>query len=276
MATLRNGILTATAILIAAAVVCSCAGRSRQKSPSSPPPQPQDDLETEVSVIVNLAEGGPLSEGIRTIEQYALRLAAFHASNPGSKDVPEIVSLVRKYLFDGASPLRDEDLYLPFVSVVCEMYPEGSPERIVPEWEKAMCSMNRVGSKAADFVFMGPDGRKGHLYGVEGDPLILVFGNPDCTACKELIAAFEADPVLLDTAVLSMYIDEDVDAWRSHLGDYPSSWTLAYDPAMVLRGNTLYHIPAIPSVYLLSADKTVLLKDKSVSAVLHYLNTTLR
>lgn len=76
-----------------------------------------------------------------------------------------------------------------------------------------------------------PDGRSRTLYGVKADLLLLVFGNPDCHACKE------------------------------HIPQCHASWINGYDPDFVIRTDLVYDVRAVPSLYLLSADKTVLLKD---------------
>ena len=72
-------------------------------------------------------------------------------------------------------------------------------------------------------------------------------------------------------AVLNIYIDEDLDAWRSYMPVYPEEWNNGFDPDFVIRNETLYHVRAIPSLYLLGADKTVLLKDSPENKVFDYL-----
>ena len=61
--------------------------------------------------------------------------------------------------------------------------------------------------------------------------------------------------------VVDIYIDKDIDAWKEHIPQYPASWINGYDPDFVIRTDLVYDVRAVPSLYLLSADKTVLLKD---------------
>jgi hypothetical protein len=42
---------------------------------------------------------------------------------------------------------------------------------------------------------------------------------------------------------------------------YPEEWYNGFDPDFAIRNETLYNVRAIPSLYLLDKDKTVLLKD---------------
>ena len=68
-------------------------------------------------------------------------------------------------------------------------------------------------------------------------------------------------------AVLNIYIDEDLDAWRSYMPIYPKEWLNGYDAAHILRQDVLYNIRAIPSLYLLDAEKRILLKDAPLERV---------
>ena len=63
--------------------------------------------------------------------------------------------------------------------------------------------------------------------------------------------------------ILVLYPDEDLVAWRQHLGDYPSQWINAYDKGMKITSQRLYDLKAIPSLYLLDENKRVLAKDVS-------------
>ena len=62
-------------------------------------------------------------------------------------------------------------------------------------------------------------------------------------------------------AVLNIYIDEDMTEWYRYMPDYPDDWYNGYDPNYIIRSEILYNVRAIPSLYLLDRDKTVLMKD---------------
>ena len=72
-------------------------------------------------------------------------------------------------------------------------------------------------------------------------------------------------------AVLNIYIDEDLEAWRSYMPIYPEEWYNGFDPDFVIRSEMLYNVRAIPSLYLLDGSKTVLLKDAPEDKVFNYL-----
>ena len=56
---------------------------------------------------------------------------------------------------------------------------------------------------------------------------------------------------------------------------YPKEWINCYDPDYVIRTDTLYNIRAIPSLYLLDAQKRVVLKDATPERVIMFLNNLL-
>ena len=64
-----------------------------------------------------------------------------------------------------------------------------------------------------------------------------------------------------DVLDYQFYIDEDIQAWRSYMPVYPEEWYNGFDPDFVLRENDIYAVRAIPSLYLLDAEKRVILKD---------------
>ena len=74
-------------------------------------------------------------------------------------------------------------------------------------------------------------------------------------------------------AVLNIYIDEDLEEWRSYMTVYPEHWYNGFDPDMVIRGENLYNVRAIPSLYLLDRNKTVIMKDAPEARVFEWLST---
>ena len=73
-------------------------------------------------------------------------------------------------------------------------------------------------------------------------------------------------------AVLNIYIDEDLAAWRSYMPIYPETWYNGFDPDFVIRTDVLYNVRAIPSLYLLDKDKNVMMKDAITERVVDFLN----
>ena len=237
----------------------------------------KEDLEKQMGLFATLAESIPLQEGSRAMVRFYERLEAFQKAQPSGNLLPETVGLATRYFYDPNSPLRNEDLYLPFVKRLAGSELIDPAYRMGYKWDAQMCSMNRTGTKATDFIFIDTAGKRRTLYSIKAPRTLLIFGNPDCTACKELMAQMESYPEIAGQItsgalqVVDIYIDQDIDLWKQRKADYPSSWINGYDPSFAIREDLLYNVRAIPSLYLLSEDKTVLLKDALPEKVLEML-----
>ena len=167
----------------------------------------------------------------------------------------------------------DEDLYLPFVQKMAASPLTKEDMRTAYRYEAQMCALNPRGSVAPDFVMTLRGGTQVRMHSVRAERTLLFFSNPGCHNCKEIIDALQADGNVLNLiregrlAVLNIYIDEDLDAWRSYMPIYPKEWLNGYDAAHILRQDVLYNIRAIPSLYLLDAEKRILLKDAPLERV---------
>ena len=209
----------------------------------------------------------PLAEARGAVERMFGRIVSFEERDTSANVFETVASLAEKYLYDPNSPLRSEDLYLPFASRMAECMLVSPGKRAAYEYDAGMCSLNRTGTPAADFAFCDRNGRRYTLYGLESDYTLLFFSNPGCEACKYIIDELKSDPELSSliasgkVAVANIYIDEDLEAWYGYQSIYPEEWYNGYDPNFIIRTDLLYNVRAIPSLYLLDRDKTVLLKD---------------
>ena len=217
----------------------------------------------------------PVAE--RSVSRLYDRALACEKKDTSSNVFETFAFLVDKYLFDPNSPLRDEDLYGAYASRLAayEGYTEVQKEKYARDAH--LCALNKVGTKAADFRFADRRGKIRTLYGVEAPYTLLFFSNPGCEACMSIINVLKEDPQISGMIssgrlkVLNIYIDEDLDAWRSYMPVYPDEWYNGFDPDFVIRNETLYNVRAIPSLYLLDSDKTVLLKDAPENRMFEYL-----
>ena len=217
----------------------------------------------------------PVAE--KSVSRLYDRALACEKKDTSSNVFETFASLVDKYLFDPNSPLRDEDLYGAYASRLAayEGYTEVQKEKYARD--ARLCALNKVGTKAADFRFADRRGKISTLYGVEAPYTLLFFSNPGCEACMSIINVLKEDPQISGMIssgrlkVLNIYIDEDLDAWRSYMPIYPDEWYNGFDPDFVIRNETLYNVRAIPSLYLLDSEKTVLLKDAPENRMFDYL-----
>jgi thioredoxin-related protein len=133
--------------------------------------------------------------------------------------------------------------------------------------ELELALQNEVGCQANDFIYVTPDGKQYKMYDVNINHTLLFFYNPECPACKDIKAELMASPIIKhklkirELALLSMYIDKDLKVWKDHLTELPKTWIAGRDQDEHIYKNGIYDVRAIPSLYLLDKDKTVLLKD---------------
>lgn len=177
--------------------------------------------------------------------------------------------LAEKVLHDPNSPLRNDEFYIPVLRAALASPYYDEYERIGPEYELQMATQNRIGRRANDFRYTLASGASGTLYGLQAEYVLLFINNPGCPMCREIREAIGASPMLTEMLergrlkVLALYPDEDLTEWRAYRDRIPAEWINAYDRGCVLREKSLYDLSAIPALYLLDADKRVLVKDST-------------
>ncbi len=175
--------------------------------------------------------------------------------------------LAELYFYDPNSPVRNEDNYHFFVKRLASYEGLDPASRGKYEFYARNTGLNRAGTVAADFRFSDRNGRIRTLHGIKAPMTLLFFSNPGCEACMDIINVLKGNSAIAgkiasgELAVLNIYIDEDIQAWRDYMPIYPEQWYNGFDPDFILRNDTIYNIRAIPSLYLLDADKKVILKD---------------
>lgn len=239
----------------------------------------KEDVEQKFANWVNILNMLDMSVVGKSVVRLYDRAAACEKKDTSSNVFETFTDLVVKYLYDPNSPMRNEDHYAFYASRLAgsDLVDESMREKYAREVRLA--SLNRVGSKAADFRFTDKRGRMHTLYGIDAELTLLFFSNPGCAACKEIIDVLNNDPRISSLisegvmAVLNIYIDEDLEEWRSYMPVYPEHWYNGFDPDMVIRGENLYNVRAIPSLYLLDRNKTVIMKDAPEARVFEWLST---
>ena len=165
------------------------------------------------------------------------------------------------------SVLRNDEYYIPVLEELVASPLLDEYERIVPAYDLEVALKNRIGRQATDFVYTLEDGSEHRLYDIKANYTILMFSNPECPLCGEImrqIASSQLLTALIEHGVLkvlTLYPDEDIAHWRKYIGNIPSEWIRAYDKGGVLTKERLYNLSAIPALYLLDRDKRVLIKD---------------
>jgi hypothetical protein len=177
--------------------------------------------------------------------------------------------LADQVLYDPNSPLRSDELYIPVLQAQVNSEWLDQYEKLSPQYNLNLALQNRIGHKANDFRYTVGSGRSGSLYGIKAKYTLIFFNNPGCTMCKTIREAICASTLLMDMInrgeikVLALYPDELLDEWYAYREHIPSNWINAYDKGTVIRNKNLYDLKAIPALYLLDAQKRVLIKDST-------------
>lgn len=232
------------------------------------------DLEQGFANYIYILENMPIKKAQKAVRQFAGRIEEHETADTNSNVFESFVDIAEKYMFDPNSPLRNEDLYSPFAEVLSQSNHMDTATKDRYAHVASMCRLNEAGTRAADFRFSDRKGREYTLHGINADHTLLFFSNPGCHSCLEIINTLKDDPAVSAMiaekrlAVLNIYIDEDLKEWKEYMPIYPEEWYNGFDPDLVIRTDRTYNVRAIPSLYLLDADKTVLLKDATMERLL--------
>ncbi|MCD7970157.1 MAG: DUF5106 domain-containing protein [Alistipes sp.] len=176
--------------------------------------------------------------------------------------------LFEEYLDDYGSAMRSEELYILVLECIVASDKVDELDKLRPQARLNAAYKNRMGTTANDLVLTEANGRRLRLHDIKADFILLYFNNPDCIHCEEVTTNIKASNDMLIPLqrqgvlkILAIYPDEDLDAWHRHYEDMPSEWIRTYDKELSIRREQTYDLRAIPSLYLLDRDKTVLLKD---------------
>ena len=107
---------------------------------------------------------------------------------------------------------------------------------------------------------------------MKNDRLLLLFYDPECESCHEVLMQMAADRALAEAvkagklSVLAVYTEGNDGTWRKALPDMPEGWTVGTDREAVKQG-ALYDLKAMPSLYLLDGQKRVVLKDAAYEKI---------
>lgn len=200
-------------------------------------------------------------------------------AEPASELWFSLTGLAEKYLYDPNSPMLDESAYTLFLRAVLAAPGLDDAYRIRPRAQLAEIALNRPGTVAPDFEWLRPDGSTGSLHEVRADRLLLFFYDAECAQCAAEIDWLEHDPLVAAQcaagrlAIAAICVDGTPEAWRRKLPTLSDRWIIGY-AAGDRYPEGRYVLRAVPSFYLLDADKRVLLKDAPPALVARTLGGT--
>lgn len=172
-----------------------------------------------------------------------------------------IWDIADKYLNEPNSPMRDGEFYRAFLlaleksPVVTDAYRDKLMYQIV------ISNLNRPGSVPNDFRYVTRDGgRTSLLASAKGMVTMLIFYDPDCELCKGIMGNIANASLPEDLKVVAVDVEDDRKLWEQTAGSLPKNWEVGF-AIDDLNDERLYHLPALPTIYLLDSEGRVLLKD---------------
>lgn len=183
---------------------------------------------------------------------------------------------LEKYLYDATSPMRNEALFIPVLQKMMASNKLSDDDKLRPAMLLKSVSKNKVGSMAADFSYTKPDGSRHQLSEVQTPLTLLLFFDPECDDCHQVIMRLEKTDVLnqltadRQLTVLAVYPGENKRLWQTMAQHMLPTWEIGMDESQTIYEKELYDILGFPSMYLLDQHKTVILKDASLTALEEY------
>lgn len=182
------------------------------------------------------------------------------ASSSASADTGMMQHIIDHYLDDPNSPMRNDGIYMLFLRNMTGM--EEMPEEIREraEYKIGQLMKNPVGAKARDFAFINRTGKHTTLYNSLGkERTMLLFYDPECDQCHEMIRVLTENPPA-GVRIIAVDIESDRSIWDETKGELPADWEVGFatDP---IDEEEIYVIRALPTMYLLSSDGTILEKN---------------
>lgn len=183
---------------------------------------------------------------------------------------------LEKYLYDATSPMRNEALFIPVLQKMMASNKLSDDDKLRPAMLLKSVSKNKVGSMAADFSYTKPDGSQHRLSELQTPLILLLFFDPECDDCHQVIMRLEKTDVLnqltadRQLTVLAVYPGENKRLWQTMAQHMLPTWEIGMDESQTIYDKELYDILGFPSMYLLDQHKTVILKDASLTALEEY------
>lgn len=236
-----------------------------------------EEVERQMGLFTTLLQNVALPKAKDAVSHFFGRVEGFGRRYPESNLFPKMSELLNKYLYDPNSPLRCDDLYGVYASLLAHSDLVDEAYRPKYSYDAEMCSRNPIGSVATDFPFTDIRGKVHTLHGIKAEYTLLIFGNPDCNACRELMENMQSIPQVSSAIaqgrlkVVDVFIDPEIEEWKARAADFPKDWICGYDHRLAISEQRIYSVRGIPSLYLLDRDKKILLKDAPQENVLAFL-----
>lgn len=203
-------------------------------------------------------------------ERMATYVDSVVAATPADS-LPALLQRVDDLFFEPTSPTYCEGIAALYFRTALPRLTDETEAEIVRWKLDDVCLLNAEGTRAADFTFDlygGPRNVAMSRY-LKGKPLCVIFYDPDCRHCVEVIGQLGELNRLVN--VLAVCVESTPERWEETCGALPAGWGRAFDRNN-LNETEAYMLRAFPSIYLLDADRKVVLKNPSAQRLINFLS----
>lgn len=164
--------------------------------------------------------------------------------------------------------MHDEELHILVLRALIDNPRLEEIDKVRPRYLLEMALKNRPGDVAADFAVTCRNGNSLRLSEIKAEYVLVYFNDPDCVDCRRVKERLSSSPTvngLLESGrlkLLSVCVEGKTAAWEKTA--FPAHWIDGYDSGQRLTREEVYDLKAMPTLYLLDAERRVILKDAPV------------
>lgn len=230
---------------------------------------PPERYKTTLADFLMLTADIPNEDEVRLLNQ------VIDSAVINSAYVSQTVDVTGEFYNHPNSPFRDEKRYIEILHKIINNPDIADVYKISPQMKLEQLLKNSEGVVATDFSYETIGGEKGSLHSISAAYTILFFNDPDCSECASVKSQFTTLPQITtrgDVKILAIYPDDDFELWKSTIYPQSTQWINACDPTQMINNEQLYHITALPTLYLLDSEKRVILKDVYAEQIIDFLS----
>ena len=202
--------------------------------------------------------------------------ALWSRSYPHRDTFYHLLSLMERYLYDVASPMRNEELYIAALEAIEQLQTIESIDSLAATSQLGMLKRNRIGAIATDFSFEDKSGAHHNLSEYKAEYILLLFASADCDDCKRMKSDIDSQTRLWmmlrngRLAIISITLTTDKSLWQQSTS--PARWIEGWDYNQTIASGSLYDLNTTPRLYLLDSSHRVLLKNTTPAQVEQYIS----
>ncbi len=212
-------------------------------------------MEQNFANFITVAAYAAEEEAQKAVDRLLDRASVSHST----RDL--IDHIAAKYLDDPNSPLRSEELYVMFLRHMAADSMSGDAKKARAQFRLEQAMKNRVGSVASDLCITTGDGKETSLLKLVGnDTTLIMFYDPSCEQCDALISYLDNTRIDRRFKVIAVDVADDRQLREKTGSAMPAGWITTF-ATKAIDLEEKYYLPALPSLYLIAPDGTVILKD---------------